>query len=428
MRSERFLLPVVVLFIACSCFGATRFRSGIFLHHSTGLCIWGPNGGKVSVPGEIALFNAAHGFVGQDSVTFSERNWPSDDNEWSTWHRIFDNDYPTDDIRPLLGLNPIVMIKSCFPSSAINTIGTDADTLSPTIKSVANYKWHWRSIVSLMKLRPQNFFVIWTNAPLVDGSGTNGTQAALSDAFCRWAKDTLAAGLDSVVGAFPKNIFVFDVFHLLAGADGMLSLQYASGTGDSHPNAAATALVAPLLVTQLFNAALTYESSIVPVRLDSFSGTIDAKSRTVKLVWKTSSEINNLGFAVQRMREGQTAFVNLPGGFVPGQGSSIEPHDYSYVDSNVAAGRNFYRLKEMECDSSSHEPGYHRGRGSRGNSNSRFSPHTILPPSEFSKPLQSDDAYSILHGIPKPCFADRLQFSWPVRADAGGRRSGRRRV
>ncbi|MGA9120168.1 MAG: hypothetical protein WB699_12460, partial [Bacteroidota bacterium] len=109
------------------------------------------------------------------------------------------------------------MMKSCFPSSAMSGVGTNEDTLSPTVKSVANYKWHWRSFVSVMKARPQNFFVIWTNAPLVAGGGTNATQAALSDAFCRWAKDTLATGQDSVVGAFPKNIFVFDIFHLLAG-------------------------------------------------------------------------------------------------------------------------------------------------------------------------------------------------------------------
>jgi hypothetical protein len=150
------------------------------------------------------------------------------------------------------------MIKSCFPSSSISRLGTSADTLDPTIKSVANYKWHWRSLVAVMKGRPQNYFVIWTNAPLVAGS-TDAAQAALSNAFCRWAKDTLAAGLDPVVGAFPKNIFVFDFYHLLAGADGILPLQYATGATDSHPNAAATALVAPQLVQQVFDAALAYQ-------------------------------------------------------------------------------------------------------------------------------------------------------------------------
>ncbi|HTO94572.1 MAG TPA: T9SS type A sorting domain-containing protein, partial [Bacteroidota bacterium] len=138
-------------------------------------------------------------------------------------------------------------------------IGSKADTTDPTIKSVANYKWHWRSMVSVMRGHPSNFFVIWTNAPLVAGE-TNPSQAAISDAFCRWAKDTLATGRDPVFGAFPKNVFVFDFFHLLAGADGMLPLSMALGSTDSHPNAAATTLVAPQLVKQVFDAALGYET------------------------------------------------------------------------------------------------------------------------------------------------------------------------
>ena len=40
----------------------------------------------------------------------------------------------------------------------------------------------------------------------------------------------------------------------------MLPLQMAAGTTDSHPNAAATTLVAPQLVNQVFDAALGYET------------------------------------------------------------------------------------------------------------------------------------------------------------------------
>jgi hypothetical protein len=185
--------------------------------------------------------------------------WPStDDNEWSTWHTIFDNKAGSNDIRPFFASYPVIMIKSCFPSANMSGLGTSIDTLNPTIKSVANYKWHWRSLISVMKGRPQNFFIIWTNAPRVADS-TNASEAALSEAFCRWAKDTLAVGLDPVAGAFPRNVFVFDFFHLLAGADGMLPLQLASSSSDSHPNAAATTLVAPQLVKQVFDAALAYE-------------------------------------------------------------------------------------------------------------------------------------------------------------------------
>ncbi len=122
---------------------------------------------------------------------------------------------------------------------------------------------------------------------------TNASQAALSNAFCRWAKDTLAAGLDPIVGTFPKNIFVFDFFHLLAGADGMLPLQLASGSTDSHPNAAATTLVAPQLVKQVFDAALAYESTttatvpgVIPLTTPVNGARVS--SDTVKCVWGAS--------------------------------------------------------------------------------------------------------------------------------------------
>lgn len=265
---KRILLGVVVLLFAATGEGQTRFRSGIFLHHSTGGCIWGPNGSQVSVPAEIAKFNKARGLVGLDSVKMTERWWPSGDNEWSTWHTIFDNKDTANDIRSFFSSYPVIMIKSCYPSSSMSGLGSDADTLNPTVKSTANYKWHWRALIAVMKERPQNFFIIWTNAPLVAGA-TNTLQATLANAFCRWAKDTLAAGLDPIVGTFPRNIFVFDFFHQLAGADGKLPDSLASSSTDSHPNAAATVRVAPQLVSQVFTAALAYES---PTAVDDVAG------------------------------------------------------------------------------------------------------------------------------------------------------------
>jgi hypothetical protein len=82
----------------------------------------------------------------------------------------------------------------------------------------------------------------------------------LSNLFCHWAKDTLAAGLDPVAGVFPDNVHVFDFFHALADTDGFLPDMYRTESGNSHPNAAATALVAPQLVSELFDAAIAYEA------------------------------------------------------------------------------------------------------------------------------------------------------------------------
>ena len=109
-----------------------------------------------------------------------------------------------------------------------------------------------------MSLHPDNFFIIWTNAPQVAGA-TNDNSALLSDSFCGWAKDTLTKGLDAEFGKFPENVHVFDFFHKLAGTDGKLKLQYARGNSDSHPISAGTALVAPQLVNEVLDAATTFE-------------------------------------------------------------------------------------------------------------------------------------------------------------------------
>jgi hypothetical protein len=241
-----------------------RYRSGIFLHHSTGGCIWGPNGSATGVPQEIAAYNTLHAYADSLAVSLDETGWPVDpwDNEWYRWHRIFDNEDAQADILPYLATNRIIIIKSCFPSSSVWSDGSPSDTLNPTDKTIYNYKWHWRNIVSVMRTHPENFFVIWTNAPLV-ADATNDDEARRSDQFCRWAKDTLAAGNDPLTGPFPENVYVFDFFHKLVDAAGKLRPEYASSSGDSHPNAAATALVAPLFVTEVFTAAIAYEEEDV---------------------------------------------------------------------------------------------------------------------------------------------------------------------
>ena len=57
---------ILFYFVICPDSAAqTRFRSGLFFHHSTGECIWGPNGSSTSVPQEMTRYNTQHGYTGQ---------------------------------------------------------------------------------------------------------------------------------------------------------------------------------------------------------------------------------------------------------------------------------------------------------------------------------------------------------------------------
>ncbi len=288
------LLAVIILPFLSS--AQTLFRSGVFLTHSTGQNIWGPNGSPTSIPQEIQVYNTNHGYTGSQAVSMVRQSWPLNpwDNEWERWHRIFDGEDPAANITPILANNKIVVVKSCFPSSAMTGWGQPSDTLNRTVKSVYNYKWHWRSIISVMAQHPENFFAIWTNAPL-NQANTNANAAMLAKSFCTWAKDTLAQGLDPVMGAMPPNIYVFNYFAKLTDANGFQMPQYAVSSTDSHPNAAATALVAPQFVSEIFDAAIAYEQgaavlSVMPAMQQVTSGSGTAEfTITTALNWTAQS-------------------------------------------------------------------------------------------------------------------------------------------
>ncbi len=261
---SRFSIVCTLFFVSISLSFAqlSSIRKGVFLAHSTGTNIWGPNGSNTSVPEEIIKYNTSHNLVGANQFNIIKEDWPTNPwtNEWARWHQIFNGKDSTADIQLYLNNYGLIIIKSCFPSSGISTWGTPADTLDPERKSIYNYKWHWRSFIRIMEAHKEIFFVVWTNAPLAIKS-TDDNESFLSDHFSRWAKDTLAAGLDSTYGAFPKNVYVFDFFHKLAGTDGKLPLKYSADTTDSHPNSAATELVAPQFAKEILDAALQYKIS-----------------------------------------------------------------------------------------------------------------------------------------------------------------------
>jgi parallel beta-helix repeat protein len=91
----------------------------------------------------------------------------------------------------------------------------------------------------------------------------------------------------------------------------------------------------------------------IPVELTSFTAsTIDGN---VLLNWTTATELNNSGFEVQKGNHTSTSLSVKEWesiGFVQGNGTSTEAHNYSFVDENPAEGKSFYRLKQIDFDGS----------------------------------------------------------------------------
>ena len=84
---------------------------------------------------------------------------------------------------------------------------------------------------------------------------------------------------------------------------------------------------------------------VIPVELTAFNAFVN--DNDVQLDWTTATELNNLGFEIQRKRnDGQFESV----GFINGNGTTTETNQYSFIDKKVDAGNYSYRLMQKDFD------------------------------------------------------------------------------
>ena len=83
----------------------------------------------------------------------------------------------------------------------------------------------------------------------------------------------------------------------------------------------------------------------LPVQLSLF--TADSTNNGIKLVWRTESEVNNLGFSIYRSEEKNGKYIKI--GFVYGAGNSAMPNEYEFADKEAEAGKTyFYYLEDVD--------------------------------------------------------------------------------
>ena len=96
------------------------------------------------------------------------------------------------------------------------------------------------------------------------------------------------------------------------------------------------------------NLKISVYNAIVPVELVSFTSSII--NNTVSLNWITATELNNSGFDIEK----STDNINWNKiGFLSGNGTSTEVHNYSFADQNPFVGTSYYRLKQIDFDGTS---------------------------------------------------------------------------
>ena len=72
---------------------------------------------------------------------------------------------------------------------------------------------------------------------------------------------------------------------------------------------------------------------VIPVELTAFNASVNKND--VRLDWTTATELNNLGFEIQR-KSSDGHFESLD--FVIGKGTTTEMNNYSFTDTKVDAG------------------------------------------------------------------------------------------
>ena len=89
-------------------------------------------------------------------------------------------------------------------------------------------------------------------------------------------------------------------------------------------------------------------ASTLPVELVGVEAALEGEAAV--LTWKTASETNNAGFAVEHKR-GDSSFKEL--GFVDGTGTTTEPQTYRFRTSALKVGTHTFRLRQEDLDGSS---------------------------------------------------------------------------
>lgn len=89
-----------------------------------------------------------------------------------------------------------------------------------------------------------------------------------------------------------------------------------------------------------------FGSTTIPVKLVTFNA--EAENDDVLLSWKTATETNNRGFAIERNTV--SGFEQIA--FIEGKGTSASFQEYNFTDKNAGEGNHSYRLKQIDFNGS----------------------------------------------------------------------------
>lgn len=210
----------------------------LFLHHSTGQCIW---------QGGVKAWFDAYNMKNGTDYRITDRIFPKDKpygwanypyDYWNIWVNHAGNlpylEEPT--LETLTKQYDVIVFKHCFPVSGIQPDTGKAD-LASSRKSLENYKLQYAALKKKLLSFPKTKFIVWTPTALVKAN-SNEAEAKRASEFSEWVKTAWDTKGD--------NIFLWD-FRALETGDGLfLKPEYAKAKDNSHPNDEFSKKAAPL--------------------------------------------------------------------------------------------------------------------------------------------------------------------------------------
>ena len=141
-----------------------------------------------------------------------------------------------------------------------------------------------------------------------------------------------------------------------------------------------------------------FETTVLPIQLSYFTGTLNGSTGSVDLSWGTLSEVNNYGFEVQKKPVVAPEFTTIQNSFIPGHGTTVEPQYYRFTDSSTVPGSWHYRLKQIDLDGSIHYL------------------EAILIENPLHVPTPSEYTFSLAQNFPNP-FNPETQISFTLQSE-----------
>ena len=223
----------------------------IFLHHSTGRCIWVGDSNKylfrITGKGSVQKFFDDHNLKNKTDYIISSqifpkkypygwKNYPYD--YYNIWVKHAGSqkylDEPT--LEMLAPEYNVIIFKHCFPVGRIQPDKGMPDVASEE-KTMENYKLQYNALKEKMHSFPDNKFIVWT-PPAMLRSQVTDEQALRTYEFYRWLIDEWDEDGD--------NIFMWDFYKYETDGGLYLEEKNAYGPGDSHPGKTFSEKVAPL--------------------------------------------------------------------------------------------------------------------------------------------------------------------------------------